>query len=115
MMVIMFRYVQYLLFICLYPEQINGASYFKGARNAAFDGRKILENPITTIYNTSLVSCTKFCDSVQACLSFNYNKLSSTCVLLDVDLIDVGSTNTQAENGWIYYYFVRGRYLEYLL
>jgi hypothetical protein len=58
-----------------------------------------------------MLACSGFCLENSRCLSCSFNNITELCVLWDEDFIGVLDTNVVSENGWEYYYIIKGLYM----
>jgi hypothetical protein len=73
---------------------------------------KILENALDLRSSVrSVFSCSVICLENSRCLSCAFNNIKGLCVLWDKDFIDVSTTNVVYEDGWEYYYVIKGLYI----
>ena len=81
----------------------------RGFQNTQFTNLKILENSLDSLSSVrSLLDCSVFCLENSRCLSCAFNNITELCVLWDKDFIDVSKTNVVSEDGWKYYYVIKG-------
>ena len=84
----------------------------RGFQNTQFTNLKILENSLDSRSSVrSTLFCNVFCLENSRCLSCAFNNIMKLCVLWDKDFIDVSTTAVVAEDGWKYYYAIKGWYI----
>ena len=84
----------------------------RGFQNTQFTNLKILENSLDSRSSVrSTLFCNVFCLENSRCLSCAFNNIMKLCVLWDRDFIDVSTTYVVTEDGWEYYYVIKGWYI----
>ena len=83
----------------------------QGFQNTQFNNLKILDNPLNFRSVRSMLACSVFCLENSKCLSCAFNNITELCFLWDKDFIDVADTKVVSENGWEYYYIIKGLYM----
>ena len=84
----------------------------RGLQSTEFTNLKILENALDLRSSVrSLFSCSVICLENSKCLSYAFNNIKGLCILWDKDFIDVSTTNVVYEDGWEYYYVIKGLYI----
>ena len=104
-----FIYLIIIRFIC--SQQVLYKD-LRGFQNTQFTNLKILENSLDSRSSVrSLLVCSGFCLGNSRCLSCAFNDMTGLCVLWDKDFIDVSKTDVVSEDGWTYYYVIKGLYI----
>ena len=84
----------------------------RGLQSTQFTNLKILENALDLRSSVrSVFSCSVICLENSRCLSCAFNNIKGLCILWDKDFIDVLETNVVSEDGWEYYYVIKGLYI----
>jgi len=84
----------------------------RGFQNTQFTNLKILENSLNSRASVrNLLVCSAFCLENSRCLSCAFNNIRELCVLWDKDFINVSKTDVVPEDGWKYYYVIKGLYI----
>ena len=83
----------------------------QGFQNTQFSNVKILQNALNFRSVRSMLACSGLCLENSKCLSCAFNNITKLCVLWDEDFIDVFDTKVVSENGWEYYYIIKGLYM----